>query len=82
MAGDPHPRVSPNDAPILEFDPTREAIVEAAQVPYIKKGTGRQGEMPERVVLCFFQEVIARMVAEYGARRLMTLRSEIGPKLP
>jgi len=79
MASDPHPRVNPNDAPILEFDPTREAIVEAALVPYIRKGTGRQRKMPERVVLCFFQEVIAKVVAEYGAPRLTTLRSEIGP---
>jgi uridine phosphorylase len=79
MASDPHPRLNPSEAPILEFDPTREAMVEAVQVPYIKKGTGRQREMPERVVLCFFQEVIAKVVAEYGAPRLTTLRSEIGP---
>ncbi len=79
MASHPQPGAYPSDAPILEFDPTREAIVEAAHVPYIKDAAGRQLEMPGRVVLCFFQEVIAKVVAEYGARRLTTLRSEIGP---
>jgi len=79
MAADQHHLMDPNDAPILEFDPTREAIVEAAQVPYIKERTGRQPEMPERVVLCFFQDVIAKVVAESGAPLLMRLGSEIGP---
>jgi uridine phosphorylase len=79
MATDPALRMNEADAPILEFDPTREAIIEAARVPYIRDAAGRGHGMPERVVLCFFQEVIATMVAEYGARRLMTLHSEIGP---
>lgn len=79
MASDPHQHVNPNDAPILEFDPTREAIVEAVEVPYIKSGPGGQREMPARVVLCFFQDVIAKVVAESGAPLLTTLRSEIGP---
>ena len=79
MAGDAHLRVNPKNAPILEFDPTREAIVEAAEVPYIKDRAGRQREMPERVVLCFFQDVIAKVVADSGASLLMRLGSEIGP---
>jgi uridine phosphorylase len=79
MASDRHPRVNLDDAPILEFDPTREAIVEAVEVPYIKERTGRQPEMPERVVLCFFQDVIAKVVAESGALLLLRLGSEIGP---
>src|SRR4029079_3637893 len=79
MAGDAHLRVNPKNAPILEFDPTREAIVEAAEVPYIKDRAGRQREMPERVVLCFFQDVIAKGLADSGASLLMRLGSEIGP---
>ena len=79
MAKGPDPRTSADEAPILEFDPSRDAIIEPVQVPYIKDGAGRQREMPGRVVLCFFQEVIAKAVAEYGARRLTTLQSEIGP---
>jgi len=35
--------------------------------------------MPSRVVLCYFQDVIEKVVREHGARPLATLRSEIGP---
>jgi uridine phosphorylase len=66
------------DAPILEFDPAREAIIEAAHVPYIRDAQAK-GDMPRRVVLCYFQDVIEKVVGDYGARRLVTLRSEIGP---
>jgi uridine phosphorylase len=67
------------DAPILEFDPTREAIIEAAKLPYIVGRDGSPPEMPPRVVLCFFQDVIEKIVREHGALPLATLRSEIGP---
>ncbi len=67
------------DAPILEFDPTREAIIEAAHVPYIKGRDGERIEMPRRVVLCYFQDVIEKVVREHSARPVATLRSEIGP---
>ena len=67
------------DAPILEFDPTREAIIEATRVPYIAGRDGEEREMPPRVVLCYFQDVIEKVVREQGARPLARLRSEIGP---
>jgi uridine phosphorylase len=67
------------NAPILEFDPTREAIIEATRVPYIAGRDGEQREMPPRVVLCYFQDVIEKVVREQGARPLARLQSEIGP---
>jgi uridine phosphorylase len=70
---------TPANAPILEFDPTREAILEPRAVPYIKHRDGTTDVMPARVVLCYFQDVIRLAVEEYGARVLTRLRSEIGP---
>jgi uridine phosphorylase len=46
------------DAPILEFDPDREAIVEPHRV------VDPAERPPERAVLCFFREVIDRLAAE------------------
>ena len=66
-------------APILEFDPAREAIIEAVHVEYVAAARGSAATMPERVVLCFFQDVIAKLVAEHAAERVATLNSEIGP---
>ncbi len=57
--------------PILEFDPTRDAMIEPAR-------TIRPRDVPAHAVLCFFAEVIARVVEEHGGRRVATLRSEIG----
>jgi uridine phosphorylase len=79
MASDPQPGTHPNDAPILEFDPTREAIVEAVHVTSVVGPDGVARQMPRRVVLCYFQDVIEKVVREHGARPLATLRSEIGP---
>jgi uridine phosphorylase len=60
-----------HDAPILEFDPARSAV--------INPGYHVHPAMPPRVVLCFFQDVIETIVREHEARPLVTLRSEIGP---
>ncbi len=79
MGPDDRSPVPPGNAPILEFDPTREAIIEAADVPYLKGPNGERIQMPRRVVLCYFQEVIEKVVREGAARRMVTLRSEIGP---
>ena len=35
--------------------------------------------MPRRVLLCFFQDVIAKLVDEHRAVRVATMNSEIGP---
>ena len=68
------------NAPILEFDPSREAVIEPSHVEYVAAGLGEaKRAMPPRVVLCYFQDVIETIVAEHEARPVATLRSEIGP---
>jgi uridine phosphorylase len=59
------------DAPILEFDPTPTAVIEPGH------GAGTI-DIPPRVVLCFFQDVIEKVVAEHGGRQIDELISEIG----
>jgi len=61
----------PFDAPILDFDATRDAVIE----PIL---TIRPFDLPEHVVLCFFQDEIAAFVAEHGGREIGRLVSEIG----
>ncbi len=58
--------------PILEFDPTPEALIEP-------KVVHAQRDVPERAIVCFFQDVITALRQEHGATLLHTLRSEIGP---
>ncbi len=57
--------------PILEFDPAPTAVVE----PHMALS---QAEMPERVVICYFREVIAGTGGEQGVRRIGALESEMG----
>lgn len=61
-----------NLIPILEHDPTTEAIIEPRQL--LKPLAG----MPERAVICFFQDVIDHFVADGQLTRLKNLRSEMG----
>jgi len=61
----------PVDAPILEFDPAREAVVEPARAV-------TRFEMPERAVLCFFSDILARAVGDLGGREVGSLVSEMG----
>jgi uridine phosphorylase len=61
----------PGPAPILEFDPTIEAVIEPSAVI-------QRRDVPAHVVLCYFQEVIDRVVREHGGREVARLRSEIG----
>lgn len=60
-----------SDFPILEFDPADDA----ALIPH--KLIDRI-EMPEHCVVCFFQDVITRLVEVESARVLAHQRSEIG----
>lgn len=60
-----------HDYPILEFDPTRTALIEPARVP-VKQ------DMPKHAVVCFFQDVITKLQHHHGATLLHNLRSEIG----
>ena len=58
--------------PILEYDPTREALIEPSRVI-------RPRDVPEHCVICFFQEVIDKVVAEQGATLLARNKWEDGP---
>ena len=62
---------APGDAPILEFDPSPTAVIEPNEVI-------DPTDIPDRVVLCFFQDVIEKVVAEHGGRQIDVLVSEIG----
>src|SRR5574338_179463 len=57
--------------PILEFDPERRAMIEAARLlaPI---------DMPQRCVVCFFQDVLREQRERGRLRQVATLRSEIG----
>lgn len=57
--------------PILEFDPTRKAIIEPNEhIP--------RGDVPEHAVICFFTEVIQKIVQEHQAKMIFTSISEMG----
>jgi uridine phosphorylase len=58
--------------PILEFDPTRLAMIEPSRVI-----AGR--DMPECCVICFFHEVVEKVAAERQATLLVENRWEDGP---
>lgn len=58
--------------PILEHDPTREAFIEPSKVI-------RPRDMPERCVICFFTDVIEKVVEEHDAEMLVENRWEDGP---
>jgi uridine phosphorylase len=60
--------------PILEFDPSREAIIEPARLIQPK-------DVSPCCVLCFFQEVISGLVAKGQAHVVDTRRSEMSERL-
>ncbi len=57
--------------PILEFDSTREAMLEPTRL-------ARLEGIPERAVICFFQDVITQMSQNHTTRVIKHLKSEIG----
>lgn len=57
--------------PILEFDATREAMIEPQKVI-------RTRDIPERAVACFFQDVIKTLVEQHQAKLVRELQSEMG----
>jgi uridine phosphorylase len=59
------------DAPILEFDPAPTALIEPSE--HIEPI-----DIAPHVVLCFFQDVIEKVVAEHGGRAVDHVVSEIG----
>jgi uridine phosphorylase len=62
---------TPPDLPILEFDPEPIAIIEPSRVisPI---------DAPSHCVVCFFQDVIDKLVVAGQARQIATARSEAG----
>ena len=58
--------------PILEYDSHRKAFIEPSKVI-------RRRNMPEHCVICFFKEVIEKVVSEYNAKMLVENRWEDGP---
>lgn len=63
--------IHPDNAPILEFDPAPDAVLE----PHLAI---KPFDMPAHVVLCFFRDAIAAFVEELGGREIGRLGSEIG----
>jgi hypothetical protein len=63
-----------NDFPILEYDDTREAILSPAHIVKLSPVV----DMPERVVLCFFHEVIRAVCQETNAAEIGYLASAAG----
>jgi len=61
----------PGDAPILEFDPALDAVLE----PHLAIATF---DLPPHVVLCFFRDAIAPFVEELGGSQIGRLGSELG----
>lgn len=57
--------------PILEFDPETEAVIEPAKAV-------RERDMPERLALCFFREVIEQTVSVPPVEKLAPFVSEMG----
>jgi uridine phosphorylase len=61
----------PADAPILEFDPAPTAVIEPSEQI-------EPSDIPTHAVLCFFRDVIDRVVAEHGGREIDHVVSEAG----
>jgi uridine phosphorylase len=60
-----------HDCPLLEFDPSRESVIEPSRIiPSI--------DMPLHCVICFFQDVIAELRETSGAREISVRSSELG----
>jgi uridine phosphorylase len=62
----------PQEIPILEFDPDPSAMLEPSKL------ISRNEAMPSRCVICFFNDVIGRMLAEDLLTEIACLHSEIG----
>jgi uridine phosphorylase len=59
-------------APILEFDPASEAMIEPSKVIHRR-------DVPEHCVICWFREVMDKVITEKNARVLVENRWEDGP---
>jgi uridine phosphorylase len=66
----------PGQAPILEFDPARTAMIEPSV--HFCAPSRAEVDMPERAVLCFFADIVEQVAKADGARRIVDLVSEHG----
>jgi uridine phosphorylase len=57
--------------PILEFDPSPEAFIEPSKIV-------RASDLPEYCVICFFKEVIDKVIAEHHAKVVVRKNWEDG----
>jgi len=60
-----------SEFPIIEFDPADKAIIEPSEHV-------RQADVPAHAVICFFSEVIQKIVKEHNAQVIFTSKSEMG----
>jgi len=67
--------MAPTRAPILDSPGRGRAIIEPVDLH------GHQKKIPERVVLCFFQDVLEELAAQSKLTRIAALRGE-GPAIP
>lgn len=58
--------------PILEFDPSPEAFIEPAKIHKVH-------DLPEHCVICFFKEVLDKVVEEHNAQVVVKNSWEDGP---
>jgi len=59
------------DYPILDFDPSRDAIIEPSRII-------KPIDVPERCVLCFFRDVMTQLGKRPGVKLLSERKSECG----
>ena len=59
------------DYPILEFDGTRETVIEPSKLI-------QRLDIAEHCVICYFQDVISSVVETHGAKQVHVIKSEIG----
>jgi uridine phosphorylase len=59
------------DLPLTEFDPEPDALISPAPPALTEP-------LPERVVMCFFPEVVAGLADTHGARRIGEFSRELG----
>lgn len=64
--------MSSSSYPILEFDPISEARIEPSKII-------KPRDMPEHCVICFFKEVLEKVISEHDAKTLVENRWEDGP---
>jgi hypothetical protein len=63
------------DVPLTEFDPSRDAVLTPTPPALTEP-------LPERVVMCFFPEVVTGLVDTHGGRHIGEFSRELGATRP